>query len=114
PDGVTCDQSCRKASRDGCSMQGYYAVRQTNYSRDTIVGQIQTSSLWYLFEFSQTGDDVQVSAVLACGLRVSGSVDVSLDTPSLKAILYSTHQDGDFSQGARKGKSSRNGDKCDF
>jgi hypothetical protein len=114
PDGIRCDQSCKEASRQGCSMDGWYVARQTNYSRDTIVGQVQTSTNWYLYRFAQSGDAFEVREHLGCGLYVSGSVTVSLDRGSNRALLYSTHQGPEFAQGPRRGESTRDGDGCRF
>jgi hypothetical protein len=114
PDGVLCDQSCQSASRTGCSVAGYYIARQTNYSRDTIVGQVQTSSNWYVYRFEQTGDAFEVKEVLHCGLFVTGSVTVSLDEGGYRGLLYASRQGPDFAQGPRRGTSSESGGSCDF
>jgi hypothetical protein len=114
PDGIRCDQSCKEASRDGCSMDGWYVASQTNFSVDTVVGQVQASTLWYVYRFVQSGSAFEVREHLACGLLVTGSVTVSLDRGSARALLYSTHQGPDFAQGPRRGESARDGDGCRF
>jgi hypothetical protein len=116
PDGKTCDDSCQSAAAaSGCNLTGYYGVHQTDYSRDTIVGQVQTSSNWYFYHFTQNGNDFAVDQqVLYCGLYVTGSVTVSLDDPGLKALLYSNRQDPGGAHGARRGTFVQNGDACEI
>jgi len=104
PDGTSCNESCELVSRPvGCNLTGYFAVKQTNYSRDTIVNQVQTSSNWYFYRFSQSGSTFQVDQALTCGIHVTGTVDVSLDDGGLAALLYANRQDGKGAHGPRRG-----------
>jgi hypothetical protein len=116
PNGKTCDASCKSAgATSGCDLSGYYAVHQTDYSRDTIIGQVQTSSNWYFYHFAQNGNDFSVDQrALYCGLYVTGSVTVSLDDPGLVALLYSNRQDPGGAHGARRGTFRQNGDTCEL
>ena len=92
PDDVTCDNTCRKpvsGANDSCTLAGYYLVRQTDYSLDNVVNQVQTSNSWYFYRFVQTGANVQVDQVLYCGYTSSGTANVRIDDAGLRALLYS-------------------------
>ncbi len=115
PNGVTCDSTCKAAAgTTGCDLGGYFAVHQTNYSRDTIVQAVQTSSNWYFYHFTQSGTVVTVDQALTCGIEVTGTVTVTLDDDGLKSLLYSNSQVASGAHGARHGSFVQNGDSCEL
>ncbi|MGH7296171.1 MAG: hypothetical protein ACRELB_14615, partial [Polyangiaceae bacterium] len=71
--GATCADPHRDTD---CDMTGYWAVSETDYTCDDVFHQPQTSSNWYLYHLTQTGDDFTVDAELDCGVHVTGSVTV--------------------------------------
>jgi len=107
--------ACASPHRDSdCDMTGYWAVRETEYERDDVVGSIQTSSTWYLFHLAQSGDAFQVVESLDCGLHTSGTVNVDLTPPSLRANMYANRMDdASGPHGARRGTSRPGDGGCD-
>ena len=98
--------SCADPRRDSdCDLTGYWAVRETAYTRDTVVGALQTSSTWQLYRLQQTGDAFEVVEQLACGIRVTGSVTVDETAGTLRALVYRNRMDGASKRGPRKGAS---------
>ncbi len=115
PDGVVCDDSCRTARKDKpCDMSGYWLVRQTDFSNDLLLGQLQVSSTWYVYHFSQAGDAFATVESLSCSLMVSGSATVRPRPAGDQALLYSQGADGSIGQGARSGTFKQVGERCDF
>ncbi|HVU03239.1 MAG TPA: DUF4215 domain-containing protein [Polyangiaceae bacterium] len=114
PDDVTCDRSCKSATSTGCNIDGYFIARQTNYARDTVLGQIQTSTNWYFYRFSQNGEAFQTEDSLYCGLSVSGTVNVSLGEGGYRALLHSNQQGTSGVHGPRRGVLHQNGDSCEL
>jgi hypothetical protein len=117
PNGTTCDSVCGVPQHlTGCNLTGYFAVHQTDYSLDTIVSTVQTSSNWYLYHFTQSGSEFAVDSALFCGLFVSGTVDVSIDDRALTSLIYSNRQDAKGAHGARRGHftPSDGGAACNF
>jgi hypothetical protein len=101
-DGVLCEGKRDRA----CDMTGYWAARETDYTRDTVIGALQTSSAWSLYRFEQTGDDFKVVEHLECGVHVSGSANVDTTGGTLRALLYRNRMDAMSSHGARRGTSA--------
>ncbi len=115
PDGTTCDSSCQTATKsEACDMNGYWIVRQTSFSIDDVVNQVQTASNWYAYKLSQTGTGFQVERALACGIYVTGSATVSLDDAATRALLSLNPQDETSPRGPRRGTFAPSGDGCDF
>ncbi len=115
PDGLACDDSCHTATKnDACNMAGYWIVRQTDFSRDTLVSVLQPSSNWYVYQFSQDGNVFATEKSLYCGLEVSGTVSVRPRLGGHKALLYSNVQDGSTGRPARVGTFEEDGDHCNF
>jgi len=118
PDGVSCDSSCRAGSKaEACDMTGYWIVRDTDFSIDDVLSQVQTSTNWYVFHVTQGGAAVAVDRSLFCGLQVSGSVDVTLAPGGHRGLLYRNPQDGSGTppaQPARSGIFEPAGESCRF
>jgi hypothetical protein len=101
-------------------MTGYWAERETDYSRDAVVGHPQANSNWHLFRFEQTGSDFTVAEVIDCGVHVSGSATVDFTPGSLRGLIYLNRMDGsagvDADHGvtrpARRGTSKASGSGC--
>jgi hypothetical protein len=106
-DGVVgTGSSCADAHRDtDCDLTGYWAVRETDYTRDTVVGALQTSSTWQLYHFEQMGESFQVVEQIECGVHVTGSVTVDETGGTLRALVYRNRMDGKSPHGARRGTS---------
>lgn len=101
-DGPSCDNPRRDTA---CDMTGYWAVKEKDYTCDSIFHQPQTSSNWYLYHFTQTGSDFTVDQELDCGVHVTGSATVDYTPASLKAVLYLNRMDGGGAHAARHGTS---------
>jgi hypothetical protein len=101
-DGVSCASSRREAD---CDLSGWWAARDTDYTRDSILGGIQTSSNWFLYRLDQQGDDFVVSESLDCGVHVTGSATVDTTPGSLRGMIYENRMDVGSGHGARHGTS---------
>ncbi|HEY8040711.1 MAG TPA: hypothetical protein VIF15_12990 [Polyangiaceae bacterium] len=98
--------SCDAPRRDtDCDMTGYWAGRATDYTKDAVLGNVQTSSNWYLFHLQQSGTDFQVVEQLDCGVHVTGSATVDYTPGSLRGMMYLNRMDGGGSRPARHGTS---------
>jgi hypothetical protein len=108
-DGVVgTDASCADPTRDtDCDLTGYWAARETDYTRDTVVGALQTSSSWQLYHFEQTGDSFAVVEQIECGVHVTGSVTVDETGGTLRALVYRNRMDAKSPHGARRGTSTK-------
>lgn len=91
-----------------CDLNGIWIARLTTFSRDSIFGATQTCSNWFYYEFTQTGRTVKISHALDCGIQVSGSADVTLNSATTQALLHPNDQTG------RVGEFYRDGDHCVF
>jgi hypothetical protein len=99
--------SCSDPHRDtACDMTGFWAVRETDYTCDSVFDNPQTSSNWYLYEIAQTGGDFQIVSDLDCGVHVTGSVTVDYTTSALDAVMYENPMDGRGTHGSRHGTSA--------
>jgi len=98
--------SCADAKRDtDCDVTGYWAARETDYTRDTVVGALQTSSTWMLYRFLQAGDAFEVTEQLECGVHVTGSVTVDGTGGTLRTLVYRNRMDAKSPHGPRRGTS---------
>lgn len=89
PDGLACDSSCTRGERAAtCDLAGYWILRQTSFSRDDVLSQIQTASNWYVLEITQTGDSFTVERSIFCGIHVSGSATVDLTEGGQRGLLW--------------------------
>lgn len=95
---------CEKPRREAdCDVSGWWAARETDYTRDSVLGGIQTSSTWYALHLEQSGDDFHVVDQIECGIHVTGSAVVD-DTPgTLRALMYANRMDAQSAHGARHG-----------
>jgi hypothetical protein len=99
--------SCSQPRRDtDCDMTGFWAVRETDYTCDSIFNNPQTSSNWYLYEITQSGGDFQIVSDLDCGVHVTGSATVDYTVASLEAVMYENPMDGRGTHGSRHGTSA--------
>ena len=108
-DGPTC-QNARKA--EACDMTGYWVTRETAFTRDAVLNEIQTTSAWFIYRFSQQGNDFQVEQALNCGVRTTGSATVEATGGSLRALLYSTALGPNTPRGPRRGTFAPDGAGC--
>jgi len=117
PDGIQCDSECRAGEKtEVCDMTGYWVVRQTDFSVDDVLSQVQTSSNWYVFHLTQTDTAFQVDQAIFCGIHVSGSATVDLTLGGIRGLMWFNPQDKDTPppRSARKGTFSAMGDGCNF
>jgi hypothetical protein len=115
PDGLTCDSECRSGSKsEACDMTGYWIARETDFSIDNILNQVQTSSNWYAYRIEQTGDAFEIAEMLSCGIVVSGTADVNLTVGGIRGLLYLNPQDRSAPRGARRGTFAPAADGCTF
>ena len=95
-DRTQCDSSCHAGTKtEACDMTGYWIVRETNFSRDTVFADVQTSSNWYVFNLVQTGDSFHVEEGINCGIEVTGSATVELTLAGVRGLLRRNPQDKD-------------------
>jgi hypothetical protein len=117
PDDTTCDSSCHSGEKaEACDMTGYWIARETDFSVDTVVTQVQTSSNWYLFQLIQTGDSFHVELGINCGLKVTGTATVTLTEAGVRGLLWLNPQDRDAPAPRlpRQGTFTTAGDACTF
>lgn len=115
PDSALCDSSCRTAERpEPCDMNGYWMVRQTDFSVDFLVSQLQTSTSWFLYKFTQEGEVFSTDAALHCGIVATGSAVVRPRLGGEKAILYASELEGNDKRGPRSGTFKQDGALCEF
>lgn len=115
PDGITCDSSCHAGVKsEACDMTGYWIIRETDFSIDTIVSQVQTSSNWYVVKLSQVGESFEVNRAINCGIRVTGSVTVELTAAGVRGLIHENPQDSDSPRGPRRGTFTPGGTGCAF
>jgi hypothetical protein len=93
-DGVVGDAGMCTARDTACDMTGYWAARENDYTRDSILGGIQMSSAWSLFRFKQTGNDFVVVEELDCGVHVTGEATVDPTPGAMRANMYLNRMDG--------------------
>jgi hypothetical protein len=93
-------------------MTGYWAGRATDYTVDTVLNNIQTSSNWYLFRFTQSGDTFKVAEEFDCGAHVTGSATVDYTPGTTRGLIYRNRMDGGGTRPARGGTSKAAGGGC--
>lgn len=116
-DGVVGDgNTCANPRKDGpaCDLNGYWVARQTDFTRDQVLGAVQTTTSWLIYHLSQSGDVFQVEEFLNCGTHVSGSANVDFTPGSLRAVMVSNREDTGGKHGPRKGTFRANGAGCAF
>lgn len=117
PDQRACDNSCRGAVKpEACDMTGYWVARQTDFSRDSVLGALQVSSTWYAYRFDQgSGGEFEVKQSLNCGIEASGSATVRPLVAGYEWLMYSDPADGSTRHGVRRGTFTESGDgQCSF
>lgn len=117
PDGIACDSSCRAGTKaEACDMNGYWIVRQTDFSRDDVLNQVQTSSNWYALEIVQTGSSFHVDKGIFCGIKVTGSATAELSDDGIRGLIHENPQDSDSPapRQPRAGTFAADGTQCTF
>lgn len=111
-----CDSACRAGSRPAtdCDLSGWWAIQQFDFPIDNVVNALQTSTTYYLEEYTQSGDTFTVNRGLFCGVVISGSADVNLTDAGIRALLYQNPRAGHPTQGARNGTSRQVGSQCEI
>jgi hypothetical protein len=95
-------------SSGDCDLTGVWIARLTTFSRDAETYSVQTASNWFYYELEQSGRDVTVVKGLDCGLRMSGSADVTLTHATTRALIHPNDQAG------RRGKFYKDSGHCAF
>jgi hypothetical protein len=95
-------------------MTGYWIVRQTDFSIDTVLSQVQTSTNWYLYELTQSGDTFTVVKALSCGIKSTGSATADLTDKGVRGLIHENPQDLDSPRGPRAGTFVESADGCTF
>ena len=107
PEGVTGEGATCASPRkiDACNMTGWWAGRETSFTRDAILSAVQTSSSYYLYRFEHygAGGDFHVAEMLHCGVEVTGSANIAYTPGTLRGLMYENRQDKAPSRAARKG-----------
>lgn len=95
PDGRQCDSSCGATFKsEACDANGYWLLRQLDFSRDNALQQLQVATTWYVLKLEQTGETLRVAQSVTCGIEATGTVRVSLDDRGRRALLWRNPQDG--------------------
>ena len=94
------------AQDPGCDMNGIWIARLTTFSRDSVFSAIQTASNWFYYELEQDGTEVTVAREIDCGIRVSGSANVTLNRATTQSLLTRNEQS------ARHVTFEKDGDGC--
>jgi hypothetical protein len=78
-----------------CNMEGYWAVRETDFTRDPVVGMLQTSTQWYLYHFTQSAGSTRyaVDTVLDCGVHVTGGATSDYTPNTEQYLMYKSGMD---------------------
>ena len=115
PDALTCDSACRSGEKaEACDMTGYWVARETDFSIDDVLNQVQTSSNYYAYRIEQVGDTFEVAESLNCGIVVSGTADVNITPSGTRALMHLNPQDRTSARGPRRGTFVAEGDGCAF
>ncbi len=115
PDGVTCDSSCGAATKtEACDMTGYWITRQTTFSIDSVLSQVQTASNWHAYHFTQTGTSFAVDASAFCGIHVTGSATVDLTEGGVRGMIWLNSEGPDNSRGSRRGTFTETASGCEL
>lgn len=111
-----CDSACHTGSRPAqdCDLTGWWAIQQFDFPIDNVVNALQTSSTYYVEEYTQSGDAFTVTRGLFCGVIISGSADVNLTEAGIRSLLYQNPRADHPTQGARGGTSRQVGDQCEI
>jgi hypothetical protein len=97
---------CSNPHRDtACDMTGYWSVAETDYTCDDVFHAPQTSTDWYLYHITQTGNSFRVDQELDCGVVVTGSATVQYTPGTIKGLIYTNRMDGGGTYPARQGTS---------
>ena len=110
-DGTTCANARKE---EACSMNGYWIARETTFARDAVLGEIQTTSAWYVYHAVQTGDAFEIAESLWCGVRVTGSAAVEPTPAALRGLLYRNDMGRSGKHGPRRGTFKTEGSGCAF
>ncbi len=95
-------------------MTGWWISRETDFSIDEILSQTQTSSNWYLYHLSQSGDAFHVVQSMNCGIHVSGTVTVDLTDGGRRGLSWANDMGEGSAHGPRMGTFKAQGSGCDF
>lgn len=123
-DSARCDAACADGilgtgpncdgprKTDACDMTGWWAARETSFARDAILSEVQTSSSFFLYRFSQAGSTFKVEEMLHCGVEVSGSADIAYTEGTLRGLMHLNRQDATPTRPARTGTFREEGGGC--
>lgn len=89
-----------------CDLNGIWIARLTTFSRDLEYDTVQTASHWFYYELAQSGRHVTVAKALDCGIQMTGSADITLNTTTTRALLHANDQAG------RRGEFYKDAGRC--
>ncbi|HVY45028.1 MAG TPA: hypothetical protein VHB21_04075, partial [Minicystis sp.] len=110
-DGPECDKPHKPQD---CDMSGYWAARETDFTRDQVLNSVQTASTWFVYRFAQHGGEFVVAEEIHCGIKVTGSATVEYTTGTARGLMYANDMTADGPHGPRRGTFARAGDGCRF
>ncbi len=94
---------------DACDMTGLWAVKLVTFSTTPIAPTAhQVSNNWFVLDIVDNGRDIEVLDGFDCGIRVEGTIVVTLPRESTEALIDRNAQDG------RSGLFYQDGDECVF
>lgn len=115
PNLMTCDSSCHAGVKtEDCDMNGYWLARETAFSIDNLLSEVQTTSHWHVYHFSQVGDTFQVDKHIDCGVLVTGSATVQMTDKGVQNLMHANPMDTDSPRGPRKGTFKLVGTGCEL
>ena len=109
--GPNCDGAHKVET---CDMTGYWIARETTFARDAVLGEIQTTSAWYVYHATQTGESFEIVESLWCGVRVTGSATVEPTAAALRGLLYRNDMGKTGKHGPRRGTFKQEGSGCAY
>lgn len=109
--GPTCEGAHKV---EACDMTGYWIARETTFARDAVLGEIQTTSAWYVYHATQTGESFEIVESLWCGVRVTGSATVEPTAAALRGLLYRNDMGKTGKHGPRRGTFKQEGSGCAY
>lgn len=93
---------------DPCDMSGTWAAKASAFALAEGLPLTQLSNNWFYFTIEDRGAEIEIVEALNCGIRVEGSVSVTLTAATTRALMERNSQVG------RSGLFYLDGDSCRF
>ena len=93
---------------DGCDLGGIWAAKLVTWNLDAQVNSTQLSNNWFYLEITDSGQEIEITRSLDCGIEVRGLARVVLSETTTNALMAHNSQAG------RRGEFYPDGDHCVF